>query len=229
MVNSSGQFTVARSDSNILKFQPDCTWETWEISAWLHRRDMRSHPKKWHLLMPDAAPPYMFRLTSRTKILQDTGSIKKYSTDIFASFIYFSTWDFGVHFVTLRNKAFISYYISISMLYLQCPDCWSCSDDLPHYREHEGGAGSEEATIRTTQLPILPDCRVEWGGVSCGCVLLVMVPAAVVTREQLSSLGKCCMYNMKISSKEAEHLHTYKTFLMHCTAYALPSTVMHSQ
>ena len=183
--------------------------------------------------MPDAAPRgdslyVSFDLTHKN--IAGYRFHKKNTAQIFfASFIYFSTWDFGVHFVTLRNKAFISYYISISMLYLQCPDCWSCSDDLPHYREHEGGAGSEEATIRTTQLPILPDCRVEWGGVSCGCVLLVMVPAAVVTREQLSSLGKCCMYNMKISSKEAEHLHTYKTFLMHCTAYALPSTVMHSQ
>ena len=49
MVNSSGQCTPARSDSNILKFQPDCTW-------WKLRRDMRSHLKKCHLLMPDAPP-----------------------------------------------------------------------------------------------------------------------------------------------------------------------------
>ena len=35
--------------SHILKFQPSCTW-------WNLRRDMRSHPKKWHLIIPDAAP-----------------------------------------------------------------------------------------------------------------------------------------------------------------------------
>ena len=49
MVNSYGQFTPPSSDSNILKFQPSCMW-------WKLRRDMRTHPKKWHLLIPDAAP-----------------------------------------------------------------------------------------------------------------------------------------------------------------------------
>ena len=49
IVNSYGQFTPPSFDTNISKFPPSCTWEKL-------RRDMRSHPKKWQLVKPDAAP-----------------------------------------------------------------------------------------------------------------------------------------------------------------------------
>ena len=45
-MNSWQPSTATSSDSNILKFQPDCTRNK-------PRRDLRSHPKKWHELILD--------------------------------------------------------------------------------------------------------------------------------------------------------------------------------